>query len=601
VNVVEAADSIVVAGSAYRLRARRDAAVAQLEDADGEPWSELRLLAQLDTLDAVDETVQLSGPRVERHAEPGGSGAADPEVTLVWDFRSTRWSEKRLVFVCTEDDIAVHAVVRGSGRLTDVLLLSGAASLPGSAAAAFRSGARFATLFSPNPADPARIVQPATESATIEVAGGSEPGRGHWFFTPAPFCYAVARSIAADPMTPPDGPWLSWGLAAAAGTMTFAAFDYLAADRGFGFRLAYEGHTSVDGVFTTPHLLMRFGAADPYTALSAYRASLVARGVAAANARRNAEPWWLEPMFCGWGEQCHVARSRGEGLRGAASYSRRDLYDEWLATLEAKGVVPGTIVIDDRWQADYATNDPDDNRWPQLREWIAARHRRGQRVLLWWKAWDFGSLGDDACVQNAAGQRVALDPDRPAARETIVAAVKRMLSSDGLDADGLKIDFTARTPRGVTLTHAGPNWGVELLRRVLGTVHDAAKAAKPDCLLIGHTPNAAVDTFVDMIRLNDMLRLDDPPPYPAIVPQMRYRARVVRASSPHHPIDTDDWCAPDLASWRAYTALQPDLGVPALYHATHLDLTGEALEAADYELIRATWARYRRSVGLSDR
>jgi hypothetical protein len=591
VRVADGADATLVEGSAYTLRVTPDAPVATLDDRAGQPWCELRLLAQLDTLEAVDETIALDGPRLSRVGD---------DVVLTWDLASTSWTHKRFVVTCTDDSVGLHVEVVGEGRLTDVQLLGGAASLRGAAAASFRSGARFATLFSPNPADPARIVTPATEGATVDVAGGSEPGRGHWFFTPAPFCYAVARAPAEDALTLPAGPWLSFGLAADPATMTFAAFDYLARDRGFAFRLAYEGHTTVHGSFRTPEVVLRFDAADPYAAIGSYRSLLERRGFAEPAGRDDVPRWWLEPMFCGWGAQCHVARSRGEGLRTAASYSRRELYDEWLAGLEAKGVVPGTIVIDDRWQADYGTGVPDEQRWPGLRDWIATRHRRGQRVLLWWKAWDPGDLTADACVVNARGERIALDPDSPAGRDAIVAAVRRMLAPDALDADGLKIDFTARTPRGVTLRHAGPNWGVSLLRRLLATVHDAAKAIKPDCLLIGHTPNAAIDPFVDMIRLNDMLRLDDPPPYPSIVPQMRYRAAVARAASPHHPIDTDDWCIPDLAEWRAYTAVKGKLGVPALYYATHIDLTGEAFTAADYDLIRTTWAAHRLASGPSE-
>jgi hypothetical protein len=101
-----------------------------------------------------------------------------------------------------------------------------------------------------------------------------------------------------------------------------------------------------------------------------------------------------------------------------------------------------------------------------------------------------------------------------------------------------------------------------------------------------------------MIRLNDTLRLDDPQPVADLVPQMGYRAAVVRAACPDHLIDTDDWCAPDLAGWRAYAAYKPTLGVPALYYATSLDLSGEALEEADYELLRRTWSEYRQAQGL---
>ena len=91
-------------------------------------------------------------------------------------------------------------------------------------------------------------------------------------------------------------------------------------------------------------------------------------------------------------------------------------------------------------------------------------------------------------------------------------------------------------------------------------------------------------------RLNDMLRLDDPGPLPPVVPQMRYRAEVVRAACPELLVDTDDWCVPDLRTWRAYLELKPELGVPALYYATHLDLSGEELEEDDYAALRRVFA-----------
>ena len=93
-----------------------------------------------------------------------------------------------------------------------------------------------------------------------------------------------------------------------------------------------------------------------------------------------------------------------------------------------------------------------------------------------------------------------------------------------------------------------------------------------------------------MVRLNDMLRLDDPPPFPPIVRQMRYRAEVVRAACPELLIDTDDWCAPNLAEWRAYLREKRALGVPSLYYADALDLTGESFEPEDYEALRGAWS-----------
>jgi hypothetical protein len=79
---------------------------------------------------------------------------------------------------------------------------------------------------------------------------------------------------------------------------------------------------------------------------------------------------------------------------------------------------------------------------------------------------------------------------------------------------------------------------------------------------------------------------------------MTYRPRVAAAACPELLVDTDDWCAPNRREWRSYLRAKPALGVPALYYATHLDLSGEALTPADYAAIRESWQRYRTEHGL---
>jgi hypothetical protein len=65
---------------------------------------------------------------------------------------------------------------------------------------------------------------------------------------------------------------------------------------------------------------------------------------------------------------------------------------------------------------------------------------------------------------------------------------------------------------------------------------------------------------------------------------------VAAASDPGLLVDTDDWCMPSKAEWRAYLAAKPSLGVPALYYATGIDHSGEAFDDADYAAIRDAWA-----------
>lgn len=553
----------------YRLELAPDGLRANLFSRRGDPLLALRPLAALDTVDGTDETLSVSPPR-----------AVDgPVPTFEVERRSTRWERAGATLVCGDHALELRTWVRGRGVLTDVHLLGGRSLAPGTPTGFLPTGSTARTLFSPNPEDPDRPVRPAGEPAVVGVSGDSEPGRGRWLFTPAPLWLALGSA---------DG-WLGLGLAAPVEELTFVQLGYRPVGGAFSLVLEYEGHTRVDGKFDAPAVVLEPSLEDPYVGVARHRDHLVGRGFAPAPAARQTPAWWSEPIFCGWGAQCHLARA---DVRAARDFATQERYDEFLAHLERQGVVPGTVVVDDKWQEAYGTCEPDRAKWPNLRAWVAARHERGQRVLLWWKAWDPQGLPPELCVRTADGLPVAVDPGNPATRDALREIVSRMLERDGIGADGLKVDFTARTPSGTALSAAGPRWGIALLHELLELVYAAAKDAKRDALLVTHTPHPSFAGVTDMIRLNDMVS-PGRPGRAAVTEQMRHRAEVVRAACPALLVDTDDWCVPDLEAWRAYLELKADLGVPALYYVSHLDATGESLTADDYEALRRTWARWR--------
>jgi hypothetical protein len=559
---------MIVSTPHYRLELADDGLFADLFSPAGELWLRLRPHAAVDATDAPDETLAVEPPRL--------AGERVVEVRR----RSTRWDEAVVRLVCTDEALEVETSVGGRGALATVRLLALRSLLPGHANGLLPSGSRLTSLFSPNPDRPQGPVRPAAEGATLGVVGDSEPGRGRWLFTPAPL-FLCLDQVGISVVAPVD-------------ELRFPELVLEGGDGGLALAFDYDGHLQVDGALELPRLVLTPGIRDPYDGLRAHRALLTERGVAPAPAPRERPRWWSEPIFCGWGAQCARAAETG---RPAAELATEAEYERYLATLEQEGLVPGTVVLDDKWQSTYGRNEPDRTKWPDLRGWIARRHGRGQHVLLWWKAWDPEGLPPELCVRNADGAPLALDPTLPAAADELREIVARMLAPDGLDADGLKIDFTARTPSGrAAASHSGA-WGIALLYELLAVVHDAAKSAKADALVVTHTPHPSFAEVTDMIRLNDMLRLGDPQQPESVVPQMRHRAAVAHAACPELLVDTDDWCVPSLAAWREYAAEKPRLGVPALYYVDRIDSSGERLGPDDYRALRETWAAWRERVG----
>jgi hypothetical protein len=541
---------VIVERDTYRLELGRDRRRAVLSSPDGAHWLTISLLSSFDRVGVADETTAFET-------------SVDGD-TITVSRSSTAWPRAGTTLTCGRDRLELRSFVEGEGRLTDVHLLGGR-SVAGAATGLFRTGTSCTTLFSPNPGDPAKLVRSAVEEAVLGCNGDGELGRGHWFFTPPPLYLAFRRDD--------EERWLGLGLAAPVEELTFVQAVHRPGDRAFHLTLEYQGHTAVDGRFDAPAVVLTPGLAAPLDGLREERPP------------RETPAWWHGGIFCGWGAQCHLS-SLGRGP--APSLATQANYEAFLGALEERGVVPPTVVIDDKWQGTYGRNEPDRAKWPDLRGFIADRHARGQHVLLWWKAWDPEGLPPELCVRRPDGTPVALDPSNPATQELLRATMHELISPDGLDADGLKVDFTARTPSGHSLSHHGPAWGIALLKEQLKVVYDAVKHAKSDALVITQTPHPGFGDATDMVRLNDMLRLDDPGPIPAaaVVPQMRFRAEVVRAALPDVLVDTDDWTVPDLATWREYLAVKEELGVPSLYYATHLDLTGEALEDEDYVALR---------------
>jgi hypothetical protein len=613
IDLTQGSGTWTVTAADYLLQLRVPQLTAVLADPDqagprpaqtsgGRIWSRLSMLASVGD---ADESYAVAEPRVS---------TVDDFVEIEVASQSTVWATKSVLLRCFEDRVEARVRVTGDGPVGTVRLLGGRATLPTGACGTFRSSIDFASVFDPTPTEPVQVVRPAHAGAALGVVGDASAGRLHGVFSPPPLMLAFGREPARTSTDVPDGGWLSLGIVAPVDELRFAQLRYAPLDGGFLIELDYDGQTTVDGEFVTPAVVLR-RVEDPWQGLRTYRDDLVHRGFAPEQPAHDQAGWWTEPIFCGWGAQCAAAPIPGQPMSYpvfvhdlgpavvppelpiAPDLARQDHYDTWLDKLATHGVVPGTVVVDDRWQLDYGTAEPDPGRWPDLRAWIAKRHTNGQRVLLWWKAWDPGGLDPAECVLDPAGTPVAADPGSPAYLDRLASIVTRLLSLDGLDADGLKVDFTQRAPTGTGLTRPGADdrapWGIAALHRLLETMHRAAKAAKPDALVVTHTPHPGFGDVCDMVRLNDVLERDPTgEPVPA-AGQLAFRHAVAAASLPHHPVDTDQWPIADRAQWRAYVVAQALTGVPALYYVDGIDRSGESLTTDDLALVAETWRAYR--------
>ncbi len=599
---------IVISGAGYLLVIRDIVSgvgrspYALLTDEHHTRWSALSLLSSVHRVGVPDETRRVESVDVFEDAD---------DVLVVVTSRSSAWQQHILRLRCTPTTLEVTVEVAGRGRLTDLLLFGGVANLPGGACGTFRSSIDFASVFVPAPTEPVQFVRPARSSAALGVVGDAGPGRLNGIFSPPPLALGFGREPVGGATEMPDGPWLGLSVRAEISELTFTTLRYEPLDSGFLLRADYDGHTTVDGTWRSPTFVLR-PSATGWGVLDDYRHDLVRHGMA-PSAGPVLERWWSEPMFCGWGAQCarvvspvpdfdeddgtddEPAASGGD-VRHASDFATQEVYDQFLARLSASGLHPGTIVIDDRWQQDYGTATVDLAHWPDLRRWIASRHEQRQKVLLWWKAWDPGGLPVEECVRDRDGHPIAVDPANAAYRRRLRQIMHSLLSAEGLDADGVKVDFTQRAPSGQDLVAAGGAWGIAALHLLLRTLYRAAKAAKPDALVITHAVHPSFGDTSDMVRLNDILKRDIHDRRVPAADQLIFRQKIATTTLPNHAIDTDQWPIQRRAEWLAYAELQTRLGVPSLYYAESIDRSREPIRPQDLERVAASWNTYRASL-----
>ena len=361
------------------------------------------------------------------------------------------------------------------------------------------------TLFNPNPL--AHGTQYSVLSANVTVGSNSE----RWF-SPAPFCF---------PLKLKNGKWMSVSVAPTVDELDFSGFSNTPCFGGeCAFSLDYTSEPEYEGNVHLPELVFRFNADSEFDALEKYTKGLVELGRVEDLVRQKAD-WWKGVMVCGWFAQ------------GGAQNCTQALYESHIAKYDELGIDWDMLTIDDFWGKEHGIWRVDEEKWPDLKGFIARQHEKGRRVLLW-VCIDPKGLPDDE-VYIDAGHRL-LDPLNPKYIKRVYESFQYMFGSedDSLDADGIKLDFTGVVPRPGECKCTKRLYGMRYLYELYKLFHDAAKRVKPDCLLDYQVANPHFAKFHDMTRLNDFFLPND-----IALPVMETRAKIARSANFGAEIDTD--------------------------------------------------------------
>ena len=494
--------------------------------------------------------------------------------------KSTIWSGRRFQWRFFPDRIEFRQFASGHGKLGRSYFLSNGVSNRWdngtTAGHAWDSTIYADRYFSPNPNHANQfefnIAVPQSVGFSDGSKGGSDsdfrPERIIGIFAPPPLFLAFHL----------DKTWTGIGIGAKPGDYLFPALEYTGSRyAGASFYVDYLGYKAIDGDFASPVLSFTF-AYDPLDALSAYTAWLDKSGFSTPATTHDAA-WHHLPVFCGWAEQTVESVPSGGAPNKLATQAN---YEKWIAILEQRGLPIGTVVIDDKWQQGYGSFEPDPQKWPDMKGFVAAQHAKGRHVLLWVPLAHADGLPESLCIM-IQGKCMGADVGKPEYEAWLRPRIRNLVQDIGVD--GFKEDWVdVPTVPGVPLSEGLA--GIEFVRRFQWILYDETHKTKPDALVETQTVNALFRESSDVTRLNDIWYASRNVP-----DMMRLRARIAHISG-WPVLDTDNASSTTLKDWWDYMLAQPSIGIPALYFVSKTESTQEAPTDAQWSALAGLWRSY---------
>ncbi|MBQ6420102.1 MAG: hypothetical protein IJK02_03430 [Clostridia bacterium] len=479
---------------------------------------------------------------------------------LVWRAENALWEKKEYVVSVCRDHVSYEMRVQGGGQPKGILYFRGGANSP--AARYYVSACLYCQ---------AEDMDYEREKRFVGQDLFMYPGMA----SPPPFVFPFFNDCNDSVM--------ALGVAAERGKNVYSRLNVrYVKPQAMWLELPFDTGAAFETQWTAPTVWFGFGDSD-FGLIAEYADWCRAYfGYPAPPDPARQPAWWKRPIFCGWLEQVFIMGNGSGRTKQAATQVN---YEAMIARMDRAGLGPGIIIIDDKWQTDYGTMEPDADKWPDLRAFCDRRHAEGRKVLLWWRLWAPDGLSDTECIRDA-GVNVTADPTSPAYRERLETVIRRLLGSGKgcMDCDGFKLDYIYRLPPSdiCGAPYEPGVAGMELMHRYYETVYRIAKSVKPDALINTSVAHPYFADVFDQIRLHDYNAAQR-----STVSIMRFRAAFVRAVFPNALIDTDgaNFFTGNSQHILYHNRAAVSVGVPSLYGLW--PLTDEELRE-----IQSVWDEY---------
>jgi len=555
----------VVRGAEYTLRIDGHTVAVEIEN---------NRFATLDVRCAVPKTMDDDSGAIPDHEpslpilkevreEPG-------KAVFVWENESTLWKK---TYTLTCDWLRFHfaLTLHGSGRVDEIWYFSGDVSGRWGSAYEFQEG------FTP-------CISWYNEEEYVFKAS-MNCHRWSVLMVPPMFCYAF-RCMNMTRR-------LGLGLVAQRGEHNFHSFDYRVSHssdfrEGFALVTDQHGHVTVDGDWTAPAII-GYSGDDQWDVLQKYADYYFTSGIAVPTPRNQPPRFWHGPLVCGWIEQMirGVSTDRGTPI---ADLACQRIYETIAEEVRHHKLHPAAMIIDDKWQKHYATDEADPEKWPDLRGFVDKNLENGIRTMLWFKLWDPDGWNKDLCVTTDNGE-VRLDPSHPDFLANLDTALHRILSDEEgcYNCAGMKLDYAFINPIGRKVHTYSGKYGVELLYEMQAYIYQKSKEIKPDALINCSPCHPYFAHICDHARLHD---------YDAKnrnnKEDLTMRARLFSIAMPGVLLDTDNAGFHSYRDTIHWQLNQQIVGVPDLYSLIGTESC--PMDDADYAAIAQMWDEYNRKM-----